>query len=322
MDSEHDLDWTSGDEEPSMREMVRGLTNMMTSLNSRMNQMDGGRRKKGKVSFRGARQEGETSTPSGTTSMAAAPPSTSQQPPIARATELAYTHETQPLPAPAPAPGSTMETESVTTTSPLPDVSEAVRTRVAQCLQGAPDSFLLADEDSPSDEDTSPGKRKRPMKSGKLRTRDTHVVIRIKWPHEVVRSALSKAPVYEELSLASFTNGYLGIVAEEKGSAVGEVMLTHLRALLQDVDMYGWRVVRDFHAAWLQLLEQGRATWMDEGERTELRRLMVWSKPSLASRASNPPPTQAASTGSQHPLAYANQGRAGRNNDVPSHEQM
>ena len=42
MDSENESDWTSGDEKPSMREMVCGLTNMMTSLNSRMNQMDGG----------------------------------------------------------------------------------------------------------------------------------------------------------------------------------------------------------------------------------------------------------------------------------------
>ena len=153
-----------------------------------------------------------------------------------------HTHKmTQPLPPPVPAPGSTRETESVTTTPPLPDISEAVRARVAQRLQGAPDSFLLTDEDSPSDEDTSLRKRKRTMKSGKLRTQDTHVVIRIKWPHEVVCSAFSKAPVYEELLLASFTNGYLGIVAEEKGSTVGEVMLIHLWALWTYMDG-GWYV--------------------------------------------------------------------------------
>ena len=47
-------------------------------------------------------------------------------------------------------------------------------------------------------------------------------------------------------------------------------MLRQLRDLLQDVDVYRWRVVREYHVAWLQLLEQGRATWKDEGERTEL----------------------------------------------------
>ena len=63
-------------------------------------------------------------------------------------------------------------------------------------------------------------------------------MLRIKWLHEMVCGAQSKAPVYKEISLASFTNGYLGIVVEEKGSPSGEVMLRHLRALLQDVDMY------------------------------------------------------------------------------------
>ena len=76
------------------------------------------------------------------------------------------------------------------------------------------------------------------------------------------------------------------------------------------------RVVWEYHAAWLQLLEQGQATRMDEGERTELRHLMVWSKPSLSSRFSNPPPTPVASTGSQPPLPFTNQGRVGRYNYV------
>ena len=89
-------------------------------------------------------------------------------------------------------------------------------------MQGASDNFLLADDDSASDEEVSPGKTKgRTIKSGKLRTQDTHVVIRIKWPHEVVSSSQSKVPVYEEMSLTSFTNGYLGLMAEEKGSPGG-----------------------------------------------------------------------------------------------------
>ena len=59
-------------------------------------------------------------------------------------------------------------------------------------------------------------------------------------------STQSKAPVYT--SLASFSNGYLGIVAEE-GYPITEVMLRHPRALLEDVDVYGWKVVREYHAA-------------------------------------------------------------------------
>ena len=89
-------------------------------------------------------------------------------------------------------------------------------------MQAVTDTFLLAEVDSASEEETSPGKRKRrTIKSGKLRTQDTHVVIRIKWPHEVVSSAQGKVPVYEEMSLAAFTNGYLGLMAKEKGSPMG-----------------------------------------------------------------------------------------------------
>ena len=90
----------------------------------------------------------------------------------------------------------------------LHDVSKVVRTRVAQHLQGTPAPFLLTDEDSPMDEDASPTKRRRcSIKSGRLRTCDTHVLHRIKLPHEMVCSAQSKAPVYEEMLLASFSNG-------------------------------------------------------------------------------------------------------------------
>ena len=187
MEADHESDWTSGDDEPSMREMVRGLTSMMSSLNARMNQMDGGGRKKRKVTFRGANQEAETSTPATTSAMVPAQPMTSQQPLLTHWAEPADTCEATQLPPPsAPAPMSLRETESVSTAPPLPDVSEAVRACVAQCLQGAPESFLLTDEDSPSDEDTSPRKRKRTMKSGKLRIQDTHVVLRKRSPHEVV----------------------------------------------------------------------------------------------------------------------------------------
>ena len=125
----------------------------------------------------------------------------------------------------------------------------------------------------------------------------------------MVRSASGQATVYLEMSLASFVDGYLGIMMLEKSKEVSGVMLRHLRGLLQDVDVYGWRVVRDYHGAWLQLLEQKRATWLDEGERTELRRLMVWSKPSLASKGSFAPSSQALSAGMQRPPAPRDQGR-------------
>ena len=51
VNSEHEWDWTSREEEPSMKDMFQSLTAMMASLNTRMEQIDGGGRKKGNVAF-------------------------------------------------------------------------------------------------------------------------------------------------------------------------------------------------------------------------------------------------------------------------------
>ena len=47
---------------------------------------------------------------------------------------------------------------------------------------------------------------------------------------------------------------------------------------MEDTEVYGWRVARDFHAAWLQQMEQGRAAWWDDTKTDKLRRLLVWSR--------------------------------------------
>ena len=147
-----------------MRDMVQYLTAMMVSLISRMDQMDGGGRKRRKVTFRSTTPDADTSTPSapsGAYSPATSQPSTSRLQPHDNVTVPASTAAmAQPHPPPAPAPVTAMTTYQENAPPPLPDVSEAVRARVTQRLQGALDPFLLTDEDLPSDEKASPGKRK------------------------------------------------------------------------------------------------------------------------------------------------------------------
>ena len=75
--------------------------------------------------------------------------------------------------------------------------------------------------------------------------------------------------MYEDMSLALFTNGYLAIVAEE-GAPIKEYMLTHLQELFEDVNVCGWKAVREYHAAWLPLLEQGQAAWDNDSKRAQL----------------------------------------------------
>ena len=85
------------------------------------------------------------------------------------------------------------------------------------------------------------------------------------------------------MSLALFANEYLAIVAEEEGP-IKEYMLSHLQKLFADMEVYRWKAIRKYYAAWLQLLEQGRAALGDESKRAQLQCLMMWRKPSLSSR--------------------------------------
>ena len=120
--------------------------------------MDGGGRKRRKVSSavpdaEAAVQSRALSTPSW--------PSTSRQPLLDHVTASApILVRDQPFPEPEPTAVSAMTMHQDNALPLLPDVSEAIHARVAQRLHGAPDAFLLAVEDSPSDEETSPGKGK------------------------------------------------------------------------------------------------------------------------------------------------------------------
>ena len=43
-----------------------------------------------------------------------------------------------------------------------------------------------------------------------------------------------------------------------------------------NLEAYGWEIVRSYHAAWLQHLEQSRATRNDSDKKLKLRRVLVW----------------------------------------------
>ena len=55
-------------------------------------------------------------------------------------------------------------------------------------------------------------------------------------------------------------------------------MAIHLQEIMEDGETFGRSVVRAYHGAWLQQLEQGRATWEDGPTRLKLRRPLVWHR--------------------------------------------
>ena len=138
----------------------------------------------------------------------------------------------------------------------LPDVKEQMRARLAEGLTGASAVYLpTTDEDSVQDE---PPQARRQSKgvSGKLRTADTIVVHRITWPHEVIYSLLAQPAIYDQVSSMIFVDWYLTVVSREP-SHIKALILDHLQELMEDHEHYGWPLVRVYHTAWLQHMEQG-----------------------------------------------------------------
>ena len=85
---------------------------------------------------------------------------------------------------------------------------------------------------------------------------------------------------------------------------IKEYMYNHLQELMEEVETYGWKVVSDYHAAWLQLMEQGRATRGDTNRKEKLRRLMVWCKPALGAKQAATPGAPAWQQPTTQPQPY------------------
>ena len=58
--------------------------------------------------------------------------------------------------------------------------------------------------------------------------------------NQMVVCSQGKSPVYEDISLALFSNEYLAVVSEE-GPTIQRYMLVHLREMLEDVEVSRWR---------------------------------------------------------------------------------
>ena len=65
-----------------------------------------------------------------------------------------------------------------------------------------------------------------------------------------MRWSTEQPPIYTNMSLVLFTTGYLS-VAKEESVVIKEYMYNHLQELMEDVEVYGWKMVKDYHAVWL-----------------------------------------------------------------------
>ena len=113
----------------------------------------------------------------------------------------------------------------------------------------------------------------------------------VTWSHEVIYSLSTQPAIYEKLSSMAFVGGYLTVMFSEHPH-IKAVMLDHLKELMEDGEYYGWPVVRDYHAVWLQYMEQGQTAWGDEADKLNFSLhwcgIMSWH-PQTPPRTPQPP---------------------------------
>ena len=164
-------------------------------------------------------------------------------------------------------------------------MAEEVRARVVNWLRATPALPVHRDEETASEDELEPyRRRKRALKSGKIRTVDTLVTGKITCPHEVVYNSQGQPDVYDDMSTALFANGYPSVLGEECNEVNG-YMLAHLQEVMEDADVYSGKCVRSYHVAWLQQIEQGRVSLGKEARQINLRIPLVWNRAPIISKS-------------------------------------
>ena len=101
------------------------------------------------------------------------------------------------------------------------------------------------------------------------------VVRKVDWPHHVVYTSAGKPASYQDISIPLFVQRYV-IRMESEDSTIRQRMAAHLNVLVSAADLYRCDRTRAFHSVWLNQLEQGRCTRMDNEEKLRFCRVLVW----------------------------------------------
>ena len=151
-------------------------------------------------------------------------------------------------------------------------IEEQVCCRVSEHLRRSLPTYLpTTDDDSGAENEVPTQPRKKDKGTlGKLRTADTTVINQVTWPHKLIYTPSGQPVIYNQLNSVAFLIGYLAVMVLESDQ-VKEGMLAHLQEMMQDGEVYGWSMVRSYHAACPQHLEQGRAMWDYKATKLKLR---------------------------------------------------
>ena len=59
-------------------------------------------------------------------------------------------------------------------------------------------------------------------------------------------------------------------------SIVKHRLAEHLKDLMSDAEMYGLDRTHAFHGIWMNQIEQGMCTWLDDKEKLRFRQALAW----------------------------------------------
>ena len=164
----------------------------------------------------------------------------------------------------------------------LPEMEEAVGARIVDWLWDTPATFLPVNEDD-SDQDKPIQATARCHKgvSDKLKTATTHTL----------RAHLN------------YAIGRWLITMMAKGFRhIRTLMLCHLWELMEDEEWCGGLAVRNYHATWLQHIEQGWMALDDEDQKMKLCRALAWHRLGPFKASTNPSQGPINSLGSFPPI--------------------
>ena len=148
---------------------------------------------------------------------------------------------------------------------------------------------------------------------------NTRIVNPQEWPHLHVPFGLSRKK-FKDLSTAEFVYGYLDILSAQPAQQQG-LMTQHLMSLMRLASKYDWDAVLSFHAAVLDRIESGLASWGDDF--SEIERFNITESNRLQAKPASSPAFTApgARNNNGRPRNYCREwNRTGTCNN-PSHQE-
>ena len=111
------------------------------------------------------------------------------------------------------------------------------------------------------------------LKSGRYRAGVHKVHKVINWPHDFCTVLNGKQPIYDDLNVYQWAQGYVFCILDEQNNQIRENMLKHFTSVLQDAIELFFPTAKRAHGVVLQEIKKGKIDWnqLDQIEKIRSR---------------------------------------------------